>query len=56
MLLDFCCCRLEGGRTVNIAGFFAFRGRFQNLPELQNGVSAIHFIGVPACFPVSKDR
>ena len=35
--------------------FFAFRGRFQNLLELQNGVSAIRFTGVPACFPTSRD-
>jgi len=53
----FCGCRPEGGRTVNIAVFFFvyFRGRFQNLPELQNGVSAIHLPGVAACFPAFRD-
>jgi hypothetical protein len=60
VLLDFCGSRPEGGRTVNIAGFFffffAFRGRFQNLSELQNGMSVIHFTVVPACFPGSRNR
>jgi len=35
--------------------FYIFRGRFQNLRELQNGMSAIHFTRVAARFPAFRN-